>query len=79
MKIIDPDTQTLTPQGQMWIGVTGSLAFLLGGILAVTKPMATLDQIRSYLAFSSVPFMAWVGWRGYRRQSLSSAPKEPSK
>jgi hypothetical protein len=69
MKILDPDTQTITPQAQMWLGVIGSLTALLGGILVVTEPMATLDQLTAFSMFSSVLFVAWTARRGYQRLS----------
>lgn len=75
MKIIDPNTYTMTPQAQMWFGVSIVLLSSVVGILTVTHPMVTLDRIQAFIAFSGVPLWAWVAWHGYRRQSKADSSK----
>jgi hypothetical protein len=75
MKIIDPNTQAMTPRAQMWIGVIVSVVLLFEGIRTVTRPMTTSDQMAAYSAFTGVVCMAWLAWCGYRRQSKTESSK----
>ncbi len=65
MKIIDRNTLTMTFQAQMWAGLILALLPLFSGILIVTHPTGTSDGIQALSAFSYVPVIAWIGWRGY--------------
>ena len=75
MKIIDPNTHTMTPRTQMWLGSILALVFLFTGILTVTHPMTAGDRMAAYSAFSFILLMAWLAWRGYRRQSKTGSSK----
>ena len=66
----------IPPQAQMWIGVTGTLLFLLGLIVTVTHPMATADWIKAYVALCSASALAGLAWRGYRRRPKTRPSRE---
>jgi hypothetical protein len=65
MKIIDPNTHTMTLQSQVWAGLILALLPLFSGILIVTHPTATPEGIRAFSVSSYVPVIAWIGWHGY--------------
>lgn len=63
-------------QVQTWIGVTGSLLFLVGLIVIVTHPMATADWIKAYVALCSASVFAGTAWRGYQRRPKPEPSRE---
>jgi hypothetical protein len=76
MKIMDWNTDTMTPEGQLWVGVIGSLMSLFSGILLITEPMATLDKIAAFWSFVAVPYMALIAWRAYQRRPKTGQTRE---
>lgn len=75
MKIIDPDTHTMTPRVQMRLGAILATVFLFAGIDTVTRPMTTWDRMAAYSAFTGVLCMTWLALCGYRRRSKSGSSK----
>jgi hypothetical protein len=66
----------ITPQAEIWIGVIVALVSLFTGILTVTHPMTTWDQMAAYSAFSNVLFMAWLAWCGFQRLPKTGSSRE---